>query len=155
MGVEIERKFLVKNDDWKNKSTNSIRIKQGYLNSHINRTVRVRIYGKEAFLTIKGKTNKFTRKEYEYPIPLSEATDLLLLCEEPLIEKTRYLLLEKEKNWELDVFDGINEGLIVAEIELNSENEDFDKPSWLGEEVSDDPRYYNSSLIENPYTTWH
>jgi adenylate cyclase len=125
-----------------------------YLNSTAERTVRVRVYGDKAFLTIKGKNQNLTRKEFEYEIPLEDAQNLLELCEKPIIEKTRFLLSQHTNIWEIDVFEGENKGLIVAEIELTSEEESIDIPSWVGEEVSTDSKYYNSSLLVNPYCSW-
>jgi adenylate cyclase len=154
MGLEIERKFLVKNNSWKSKAQEGVSIKQGYLNSTAERTVRVRVYGDKAFLTIKGKNQNLTRKEFEYEIPLADAQNLLELCEKPIIEKTRFLLSHHTNTWEIDVFEGENKGLIVAEIELTSEEESIDIPSWVGEEVSTDSKYYNSSLLANPYCNW-
>jgi adenylate cyclase len=154
MGVEIERKFLVENNSWKNEIKEEVSIKQGYLNSEAERTVRVRIYGEKGVLTIKGKSQNLTREEFEYQIPLADAQDLLDLCEKPIIEKKRILLSVGNKTWEIDVFGGENKGLVVAEIELTSEEEVFEIPHWLGEEVSSDSSYYNSSLITNPYISW-
>lgn len=154
MGVEIERKFLIKNASWQNEADQGTSIKQGYLNSNKERTVRVRVYGKEGFLTIKGKNKNLTRKEFEYAIPLEEAESLLQLCEKPLVEKTRFLLRDMGNTWEIDVFEGVNKGLSIAEIELSSETQKFNLPEWVGEEVSNDPKYYNSSLIANPFINW-
>lgn len=154
MGLEIERKFLVKNDTWKEKVSKSISIKQGYLSSDIERTVRVRIFGNKGFLTIKGKNDNLTRKEFEYDIPLNEAKSLLELCKKPIIEKTRFLVKEYGKIWEVDVFEGENEGLIIAEVELESENQELQILEWVGEEVSTDSKYFNSSLISNPFVNW-
>lgn len=152
--LEIERKFLIANDDWKQDVSNSTIIKQGYLNSTPERTVRIRVRGEKAYLTIKGKNENLTRKEFEYEIPLAEGNELLMLCEKPIIEKIRHLVKIEHHTWEIDVFDGENKGLIVAEIELTSENELFTKPNWLGDEVSNDVRYYNSALIRFPYSKW-
>ncbi|MBT28512.1 MAG: adenylate cyclase [Thalassobius sp.] len=154
MGVEIERKFLIKNDSWKSSADNGVQIKQGYLNSDKNRTVRVRVYGETGFLTIKGKNENLTRQEFEYEIPLDDANNLLELCEIPIIEKRRYIVADQGNNWELDVFEGENAGLLVAEIELHSEDHQLELPAWVGDEVSTDPKYYNSSLISNPYKNW-
>ena len=154
MGLEIERKFLIKDDSWKNEAEDGISIKQGYLNSSAERTVRVRIQGSKGIMTVKGENQNLTRKEFEYQIPLQDAINMLEICEKPIIEKTRYILSKSDKTWEIDVFAGKNEGLIVAEIELVAEEESFDRPSWLGEEVSLDSRYYNSSLITRPYSDW-
>jgi len=154
MSKEIERKYLLKNNDWRKLSTSSFKIKQGYLNSNIERTVRVRRIGDKALLTIKSKNEGITRSEYEYEIPVEDAISLLDLCEKPIIEKTRSIVVFENKTWEIDEFEGENKGLIIAEIELSSENEKFILPDWIGKEVSDDVRYYNSSLILNPYCTW-
>ena len=154
MGLEIERKFLIKNDSWKNEIKKTISIIQGYLNSEVERTVRIRIQGERGVLTIKGKNQNVTRKEFEYQIPLDDALNLLAMCEKPIIEKTRFLIPSNHSTWEIDVFDGENKGLVIAEIELTSEEESFDIPNWLGEEVSSESKYYNSSLITNPSGNW-
>lgn len=155
MGVEIEKKFLLRNDNWRKQSGAGTAFKQGYLIGSEKASVRIRIQGIEANINIKSATLGITRQEYEYSIPLEEAEELLTnLCEKPLIEKTRYHLVEDKHVWEVDVFDGDNAGLVVAEIELQSENEGFFKPDWLGDEVSDDPRYYNSCLVKHPYCNW-
>jgi|TARA_R110000823_G_scaffold55246_3_gene135074 adenylate cyclase len=154
MGVEIERKFLLKNDIWEGFKKGKITIKQGYLNSDIERTVRVRLFGTTGFITVKGKVNGLSRPEFEYEIPYKDAVTLLTLCEQPIIEKIRYYIHQGDLVWEIDVFEGDNEGLVVAEIELTSETQSFYKPTWLGEEVSDDAKYYNSSLIKHPYQMW-
>ena len=152
MGVEIERKFLV-NEKWKPEGR-SIHVKQGYLPGTGPMLVRVRQEDSRAFLTLKGRTEGVTRSEYEYEIPMTDAGELLARCAEPIIEKTRYLIPSGKHTWEVDVFFGANEGLIVAEIELSDENEPFDKPVWVGAEVSGDPRYYNSNLASRPYSEW-
>jgi adenylate cyclase len=154
MGLEIERKFLLKNTDWKSEADEGTLIKQGYLNSHIERTVRVRISNNKGEITIKGKTNNLTRKEFEYQIPLEEAISLIKLCEQPIIEKTRFLIKQGNLKWEIDEFEGDNKGLTVAEIELENESQNFDKPDWIGQEVSQDAKYYNSSLLSNPFKNW-
>ncbi len=154
MGLEIERKFLLKNDNWKAQADNGTTIKQGYLNSNKERTVRVRIYGNQGILTIKGKNNNLTRKEFEYEIPLIEAEQMLILAEQPIIEKTRFIVLHGNSTWEIDVFEGENSGLVVAEIELESEQQTFNIPDWIGKEVSEDERYYNANLISNPFKSW-
>ena len=154
MGKEIERKFLVKGDTWRALAKGR-HYRQGYLNSAKERTVRVRTIDERAFLTVKGPNSGITRAEFEYEIPLEDARAMLeALAEKPLIEKTRYKIAMGGHVWEVDEFEGENAGLIVAEIELGSENEAFEKPEWIGEEVSGDPRYYNSSLIAHPYRTW-
>lgn len=153
MGVEIERKFLVIPEHW-NPEAEGKEIKQGYLSTDPERNVRVRIYGEDAFLTIKGKTVGISRTEIEYPIPLDDATELLQLCHRPLIEKVRYTIPESALMWEVDIFSGENEGLMIAEIELPDEATTFEKPAWVGEEVTTDFRYSNSSLCEKPFRTW-
>lgn len=151
---EIERKFLVKNNSFLNDVTTQNRIVQGYLSSNPERTVRIRIKGKKGFLTIKGITRGISRFEWEKEITVAEAEQLLLLCEKGLIDKVRYEIPSGKHTIEVDVFAGENEGLILAEIELKNENESFETPDWLGDEVSDDKRFYNSFLSKNPYKTW-
>jgi CYTH domain-containing protein len=154
MGTEIERKFLVKPGLWIPESGGVI-IRQGYLSSVPSRVVRVRVADNDAFLTVKGVQTKLSRIEYEYPIPRSDAEVLLNeLCERPLVEKTRRRQRVGDKIWEIDVFHGENEGLILAEIELRSEDEAFELPSWTGDEVSNDPRYFNANLARNPFRNW-
>ncbi len=156
MGKEIEKKFLVKGD-FKSEVTGQKRITQGYLSSVPERTVRVRIKGDKGFITIKGIGNKSgaSRFEWEKEIPVEEVKQLLELCEPGIIDKTRYLVPEKSGLvFEVDEFYGDNEGLVVAEIELPDENYPFEKPVWLGEEVTGDPKYYNSMLMKNPYKNW-
>ena len=152
MAAEIERKFLVK-EGWR-PQTEGVRIAQGYLSSVPERTVRVRIKGEKGFLTVKGRNEGIRRAEFEYEIPLLDAETMLTLCEQPLIEKRRCLVPYGGFTWEVDVFAGANEGLIVAEIELPQEDAVFEKPDWIGQEVSGDVRYYNSSLIHHPYREW-
>ena len=154
--VEIERKFLIKTDAYKAEATSHNRIVQGFLNTDPERTVRVRIYGDTGYLTIKGKSNKAgtTRFEWENKIVLNEAKALLNLCEEGVLEKTRYLVPHGGHIFEVDEFHGDNEGLVIAEIELSSENELFEKPDWLGEEVTGGIKYYNSQLSKQPFKTW-
>lgn len=156
MSLEIERKFLVKNNNFKNVSYQKTEIKQGYLNSDKNRTVRIRITNDKAFITIKGKSNVSgtTRFEWEKEIDKTEAEQLLLLCEPSIIDKTRFLVKNEEHTFEIDEFYGDNNGLIVAEIELSSEKESFKKPNWLGEEVTGELKYYNSSLSKVPFKDW-
>jgi adenylate cyclase len=154
MSQEIERKYLVRLDVWK--PTNAgVLYRQGYLSSVEERSVRVRIAGEHAYLTIKGPTYGITRLEFEYAIPVADAAMMLnLLCQHPLIEKTRHRQPFAGKIWEIDVFHGDNAGLVVAEVEVASESEQFEPPPWLGREVSADPRYLNSSLVNNPYKNW-
>lgn len=152
MGIEIERKFLVTGDEWKTGEKNYY--SQGYLNSDKSRTVRVRLAGDSAFLTIKGPTRGATRTEFEYAIPVDDAQHLLTLCEHPLIQKYRYKLSHAGLAWEVDEFLGENAGLVVAEVELDAENQVVSLPAWIGQEVTDDPRYFNSSLVKRPYSSW-
>ena len=153
MAKEIERKFLVKRELFKPIDEGEY-IAQGYLSSTPERTVRVRIKNHRGYLTIKGKNVGISRSEFEYEIPKSDAEELLELCEPSIIVKRRYIVEIEDSRWEVDVFEGDNAGLIVAEIELESEETEFFKPGWLGEEVSFDPRYYNSNLSKNPYKFW-
>lgn len=152
MGTEIERKFLVTGEAWR--SADGMRLIQGYLNRDKARTVRVRVAGEQAFLTIKGPTHGASRAEFEYEIPLAEAESLLLLCDGPVIEKFRHIIEHRGFTWEVDEFFGDNAGLVVAEIELNGEDQIFDRPQWVGKEVTEDPRYFNSSLAAHPYRLW-
>ncbi len=153
MAVEIERKFLVKDDSWR--QGEGTRFRQGYLSREIDRTVRVRIAGDRGVLTIKGRTEGARRPEFEYEIPVTDAEEMLdNLCERPLIEKNRYLVEFDGAIFEVDEFSGDNKGLVIAELELNSESQSFPRPGWLGAEVTDDPRYFNSNLVKNPYSTW-
>ena len=155
MATEIEHKFLLANDDWRTLVTHSAVFKQGYLNSDQTSSVRVRIAGQQAWLNIKSATIGTHRQEFEYEIPVADAEDMIAtLCHKPLIEKTRYFVNDGQHVWEIDVFAGENQGLIVAEIELSEIGEDFNKPSWLGEEVTHDVRYYNNNLSRHPYSTW-
>ena len=150
---EIERKFRV-DPAWQPPGK-GVAYEQGYLSSVAERVVRVRIEGDEAKLTIKGKTTGVTRSEYEYAIPVEDAEAMLrALCEQPTIRKRRHHVEHAGKTWEVDVFAGDNEGLVIAELELASEDEAFDKPPWVREEVSDDPRYYNANLVNHPYKRW-
>lgn len=154
--VEIERKFLVLSNDFIKESFTQKRIVQAYLSSNPERTVRIRIKGDKGFLTIKGKGNSTgtTRLEWETEIGVEDAEKLLLICEDGVIDKTRYEVKSGNHIYEIDIFSGINEGLIMAEIELESENEFFEKPSWLGKEVTNDERYYNAYLSKRPFKSW-
>ena len=154
MGVEIERKFIVNGDTWRQMAKGT-KYRQGYLSSIKERVVRVRTIDDRGYLTIKGITTGATRLEFEYEIPLKD-TDQLLdeLCEKPLIEKNRFVVSQGNLKWEIDEFFGDNDGLILAEIELESEDQKFSVPDWIGEEVTGDPRYFNSNLIKNPYRLW-
>jgi len=155
MALEIEHKFLIIGSDWKEGVQKSSEYKQGYLVSDKKRSVRVRVSDNKAWLNIKSATIGSSRQEYEYEISLNEGMEILnSLCEKPLIEKTRHLVPYEGHTWEIDVFGGDNEGLIVAEIELSEIGENFCKPGWLGEEVTEDLRYYNNSLCKNPYKNW-
>lgn len=154
MAKEIERKFLVKGDAWRSLAE-GVSYRQGYLNSQKERTVRIRTVGEKAYLTLKGPTRGVTRTEFEYEIPYEDCLAMLEeLAEKPIIEKKRYRIPAGSYVWEVDEFFGVNEGLILAEIELPSEDAVFEKPDWIGEEVSGDPRYFNSSLVANPYSVW-
>lgn len=154
MPKEIERKFLVRNDGWRSGATGLL-IRQGYLCTDAERTIRVRTRGDTGTLTIKGAMRGLTRDEFEYPIPRDDADAMLDgLCQRPLIEKTRYVLDHAGVTWEIDVFAGDNAGLVIAEVELRTEHQDVALPPWLGAEVSDDPRYLNVNLFRHPYTRW-
>jgi adenylate cyclase len=154
MGVEIERKFLLAGDGWRGLGQPTL-MRQGYLCSDPERTVRVRIEGERAVITIKSKATGASRGEWEYEIPVPDAAELLAgLCEQPLVEKTRHRIAHAGHVWEVDEFMGGNAGLVVAEIELAAEDEAFDRPDWIGAEVTGDKRYYNSSLIRLPYSQW-
>lgn len=152
MATEIERKFLVRGNEWRQSSPT--RICQGYLNRDKDRTVRVRIAGTCAYLTIKSSTKGATRSEFEYEIPMDDAEQLLQMCDGPVLEKNRHVLVHAGMTWEIDEFLGANAGLVVAEVELEREDQPFERPAWLGEEVTHDSRYYNSSLAVKPYDTW-
>jgi adenylate cyclase len=149
MAIEIERKFLVQGTPWR--SGSGVRLSQGYLNRDKERTVRVRIAGEKAFLTIKGVTQGASRAEFEYEIPVPDAQQLLKLSDGPIIQKNRYVIVHEGSTWEVDEFLGDNAGLVLAEIELKSEDQSFSRPPWLGAEVTQDRRYYNSSLASHPY----
>ena len=154
--IEIERKFLVKNNLFKQQAATQNQIAQGYLSAVPERTVRVRIKGKKGFLTIKGASNEsgLSRFEWEKEIALDEAKNLLLLCEKGVINKTRFEIKSGNHTFEVDEFFGSNEGLVIAEVELRQEDEPFERPEWLGEEVTGDVRYYNSYLSIHPYKEW-
>jgi adenylate cyclase len=154
MAKEIERKFLVKPHNWSELGP-GLKIRQGYLSATIERTVRVRTYGDRGYITIKGKTSGISRDEYEYEIPFGDATEILdNLCLQPLIEKTRYRIPFKGHTFEVDEFNGANRGLTIAEAELKSADEKIELPDWIDREVSDDPRYFNSSLAQKPFSRW-
>ena len=154
MAKEIERKFLV---DIHRMAPliNGQRIQQGYLPMANKSVVRVRVLGESAYLTLKGETKGFSRSEFEYPIPLADAQAMITeLCEGPIVDKTRYNILHEEHTWEVDIFHGDNEGLIVAEIELEDEEEKFIPPEWVTKEVTGEPKYYNSNLLTHPFSQW-
>ena len=155
MATEIERKFLVRNDRWRDDVHQSMEVRQGYLGSDERSSVRVRITDVGANINVKSATMGVSRSEYEYSIPVEDAREILRdLCRKPLLEKTRHLLRYAGHVWEIDVFSGDNSGLVVAEIELASADEPFERPPWVGDEVSGDRRYYNACLIEHPYKDW-
>jgi len=152
MPLEIERKFLVNGDEWR--QGDRVYLCQGYLSRQPQRTVRIRIAGDNAWLTIKGISTGATRAEFEYNIPVADARQLLELCEKSLVEKYRRTFTCDGNIWEVDEFLGDNAGLVVAELELESENQVFKRPDWLGKEVTDDARYFNANLSQNPYSMW-
>jgi adenylate cyclase len=155
MAEEIERKFLVKNGTWREQVLRKSHMRQGYLNDTKQSSVRVRVADDQGYLNIKSATLGVYRKEYEYQIPLTDAHEILdELADKPIIEKTRYYIKYVDHVWEVDVFEGDNEGLVVAEVELDREDEAFELPPWIGEEVSGDPRYYNVCLAKHPYKAW-
>ena len=154
MPSEVERKFLVANDSWRDGSPVGVRIAQGYLSLDPDRTVRVRLAGDEAWLTIKGRTSGITRSEFEYAIPFEEALELLSLCLSTVIDKTRHRIHHAGYLWEIDVFHGANQGLVLAEVELPDETTTPPIPEWAGQEVSDDPRYYNANLASHPFSAF-
>ena len=154
MPTETERKFLVKTDEWRKKAK-GVTYSQGYLSTKAARTVRVRIAGTKAFITIKGKNKGASRAEYEYEIPVKDAGEMLdNLCKKPLIEKKRFTFKQNGVTWEVDEFEGENKGLIVAEVELEDENQVINLPAWIGKEVTGIAKYYNSSLVGKPYCKW-
>lgn len=153
MAHEIERKFLVQDESWREGAAGR-RMRQGYLSLDPDRTVRVRISGDRAWLNVKGRTEGVRRLEFEYPVPVDDAMALLALCGEAVVDKTRYLVHHGAHTWEVDEFHGDNAGLLVAEIELAHEDETFARPPWLGPEVSGDARYYNASLAQRPFRSW-
>ncbi|NEO28017.1 MAG: CYTH domain-containing protein [Kamptonema sp. SIO4C4] len=155
MAQEIERKFLVKGEDWRNLGRGEV-YRQGYFPTEEGCTIRVRVVGDRAYLTIKGKTQGVSRTEFEYTIPVAEAEEMLeTLCDRPLIEKTRYRINYHNFIWEIDEFQGENAGLILAEVELSSEEQEIPLPAWIGQEVSHDPRYFNINLMKFPYRYWN
>ncbi len=155
MAIEIEHKFLLANEDWRQHIQKSVKYKQGYLSSQPTSSIRVRISDKHAWLNIKSATIGTERLEFEYEIPLSDADEIItILCSKPLIEKIRHFVPNDHNIWEIDEFEGDNQGLIVAEIELSKAGQIFTKPHWLGAEVTQDLRYYNNNLAVNPYKNW-
>ena len=154
MATEIERKYLVLEETWRSRAVGMV-FRQGYLSTVKERTVRVRVVGDLGYLTVKGLTVGSVRTEFEYQVPISDAEQMLdELCEQPLIEKTRYVIEENGLTWEIDEFAGANEGLIVAEVELGDESQQVDPPDWVGEEVTNDARYFNANLIAHPFSEW-
>lgn len=154
MGREIERKFLVRDNRYR-QLARPIRYRQGYLSTAKERVVRVRIKADDAYVAIKGTTKGITRTEYEYQIPVAEAEHILAeLCEKPIIEKDRYKIKHNGLEWDVDEFRGANEGLVVAEVHLDNENQQIELPEWIGREVSGEPKYFSSSLVQNPYSKW-
>ena len=155
MSIEIERKFLVTDDSWRAAASPGMRYRQGYLSTDPGSSVRVRVCGDEAWLNIKSATVGISRREYEYAIPAADAHEILeSLCVKPLIEKTRFIVEHEGHDWEIDVFEGDNAGLVVAEVELQSADEEVALPAWAGEDVSGDVRYYNQRLVEQPFSKW-
>ena len=154
MGVEIERKFLVEDRSVLDGSA-GVRYRQGYLSRDPDRTVRVRLAGDHVFLTVKGRSDGATRAEFEYEIPAADAESLLELCETPLIDKTRHRIVHAGFTWDVDVFHGANDGLLMAEVELDAPDTPVPLPDWVGDEVTSDRRYFNANLVTNPYRTWH
>ena len=155
MGLEIEKKFLLKEDSWKKQIASSTYYRQGYISSEAGRAVRIRTMENKAYLTIKGKTIGAVRNEHEYQIPYEDAIEMLdYLCEKPIIEKTRHKIMHKNLLWEIDEFEAENKGLIIAEVELEDEYQQIDLPPWIGEEVTTQEKYYNANLIKNPFSTW-
>lgn len=155
MGKEIERKFLVRDQSYKNKASSCMEYRQGYISTLPGRVVRVRTDGSKGYLTLKGPSIGAVSAEFEYEIPLSDAEEILqMMCEKPIIEKRRYIVEHEGMKWEVDEFLGENIGLCIAEIELEHEDQSFSLPSWVGEEVTSDPRYYNANLVKFPYKNW-
>ena len=155
MGIEIERKFLVSNEAWRAAASRRVRMRQGYLTREGPNSVRVRIAGDEARLNMKSAEIGTTRLEFDWPVPLADAEQILdRLCHRPLIEKVRHFVVVAAHTWEVDEFEGANAGLIVAELELSAADEDFERPAWVGREVTQERRYYNQALVERPYSTW-
>lgn len=155
MPIEIEHKFLIANDSWRQHVSSTSQYRQGYLTSDSRSSIRVRISDSHAWLNIKSATIGNHRQEYEYPIPLIDANEIMeSLCVKPFISKIRHFIIQGKHTWEIDEFQGENQGLLVAEIELSAIDEAFEKPDWLGEDVTNDMRYYNNNLAKNPYLQW-
>jgi len=155
MGIEIERKFLLKNDSWRNHYSKKMELRQGYLSGSADCTVRVRVSDEEGWITVKGRFRNITRSEFEYLIPKADAENMLLeFAGENIVEKMRYFIDYKGNEWVVDEFFGRNRGLVLAELELKFEDVIYEKPAWLGEDVSNDYRYCNSNLSRNPYSSW-
>ena len=155
MAIEIERKFLINPKEWeKVDKPEGLRCRQFYLHNEVEKVVRVRVIGKKAFITIKGKGNGISKPEYEYEIPVTDAEEMIKLFSENLIDKTRYLIPTGNHTWEIDVFHGVNKGLIIAEIELSSEDENFENPSWIVKEVTGNKKYYNAYIEKHPFSKW-
>ncbi|BDI19057.1 CYTH domain-containing protein [Nostoc cf. commune SO-36] len=154
MAKEIERKYLVLGDSWRGLAEGNV-YRQGYIATQDKVAVRIRVVGEKSYLTIKGPSIKYSRLEFEYPIPVEDAQEMLeTLCERPFIEKVRYKIEWRGLIWEIDEFDGVNKGLILAEVELSDENQQIELPTWIGQEVSDDARYFNSNLVKHPFSQW-
>ena len=154
MAKEIERKFLVKGDSWRKLAEGTV-YRQGYIATREKATVRIRLAGNQGYLTIKGPSVKYSRAEFEYTIPIEDAQEMLdTLCDRPLIEKIRYKLEWNNLIWEIDEFDGVNKGLILAEVELTDEKQHIELPDWIDKEVSEDPKYFNSNLVKHPFSQW-
>jgi adenylate cyclase len=155
MAIEIERKFLLQDNTWQQQAITHVTMRQGYIKNSVEGVVRVRLVDTAAFLTIKGRTSNFTRLEYEYPIPIADAREMLdRLCPKPLVEKQRFFIDYRGFTWCVDRFTGANQGLVLAEIELESEDQPFEPPAWIGPEVTNDPRYCNACLVTHPYSEW-
>ena len=155
MGIEIERKFLLKNDSWRDHYTKKMELRQAYLSRSKDCTVRVRVADEDAWITVKGKAENISRSEFEYLIPKADAENMLMeFAADNIVEKIRYFIDYEGSEWVVDEFFGRNRGLVLAEIELKSEEVIFEKPAWLGEDVSNDYRYCNSNLSQNPYENW-
>jgi len=155
MGIEIERKFLVTDRSWHTSDLKGVQIKQGYLKNSHESVVRIRVAGEKGFITVKGTMeDSLCRSEFEYEIPVQDALEMLGMCQKPLVEKVRYYLNFMGFEWAIDLFEGENCGLVVAEIEIETENQIFEKPPWAGDEVTYDSRYLNSNLIKKPFNLW-